>query len=157
MAGGLLATLQNAGMVLSIGIFFSLMVAGLAASLPHTLDAGLLAHGVPAASAHRAASAPPVGSLFAAFLGYNPLRTLLGPALGGLSAANRAALSSTHYFPQLISGPFKQGLIIVFGMAAGLTALAALISWLRGPRYMHVDVPLRDAPAEGELVAAEVP
>jgi MFS family permease len=80
-ASGMRATFQNAGMVLSIGVFFSLMVAGLAGSLPHTLDTGLAAQGVPAPAAHAVAQVPPVGTLFAAFLGYNPIRELLGPKL----------------------------------------------------------------------------
>src|ERR1041384_2762365 len=93
-ASGMRATFQNAGMVLSIGVFFSLMVAGLAGSLPHTLSSGLIARGVPAQSAQAIAALPPVGTLFAAFLGYNPIQQLLGQhTLSALPAANAHTLT----------------------------------------------------------------
>ena len=83
------ATFQNTGMVLSIGVFFSLMVVGLASSLPATLSHGLAANGVPVGRRHRVAHLPPVGVLFAAFLGYNPMQKLLGPTLGHAPARRR--------------------------------------------------------------------
>jgi len=149
-ASGMRATFQNAGFVLSIGLFFSLMVAGLAARLPTTLYAGLTANGVPPATAERIAHLPPVGSLFAAFLGYNPVRTLLGPAaLGHLSPAQAANLTGTSFFPQLIAGPFKHGLAIVFLAALAMSLVAAGASWLRGGRYVH------EEPAGAEAAARE--
>jgi MFS family permease len=149
-ASGMRATFQNAGFVLSIGLFFSLMVAGLAARLPTTLYAGLTANGVPPATAERIAHLPPVGSLFAAFLGYNPVRTLLGPAaLGHLSPAQAANLTGTSFFPQLIAGPFKHGLAIVFLAALAMSLVAAGASWLRGGRYVH------EEPAGAEPAARE--
>jgi len=133
------ATFQNSGMALSIGIFFSLMIAGLAASLPDTLRDGLTAHGVPSAVAGQLAGLPPVGSLFAAFLGYNPIQSLLEPTgvLSALPPADVAALTGQEFFPQLISGPFHQGLVIVFGVAALLSVIGALASMSRGGRYVH--------------------
>ncbi len=80
------ATFRNSGMVLSIGLFFSLMIAGLASSLPRTLNAGLLGQGLNATDAAHISHLPPVALLFAAFLGYNPMKTLLGPKLATLSA-----------------------------------------------------------------------
>jgi MFS family permease len=137
-ASGVRATVQNAGTVLSIGIFFSLMIAGLAARLPATLSGGLTANGVPPAAAARVAEEPPVGSLFAAFLGYNPVRQLAGPAtLNGLPAADTARLSSTTFFPTLISAPVKHGLLIVFLAAIVMSLVAAMVSLLRGSRYVH--------------------
>ena len=131
-ASGMRATFQNAGQVLSIGVFFSLMVAGLASSLPQTLSSGLTAQGVPAATAGQVAQLPPVGTLFAAFLGYNPIAQLLGPqVLGALPPANAATLTGLEFFPRLISGPFHDGLVIVFWMAIGMTVLGALASLLR--------------------------
>jgi hypothetical protein len=128
-ASGMRATFQNAGMVLSIGVFFSLMVAGLADSLPGTLDAGLAAQGVPEAAAHRAAEVPPVGTLFAAFLGYNPMQELLGPqVLSALPAENAAELTGRQFFPDLISEPFHHGLVIVFWLAIVMSVVAALAS-----------------------------
>ena len=120
-------------MVLSIGVFFSLMVAGLADSLPTTLSTGLTAQGVPAAAANQVASLPPVGTLFAAFLGYNPIESLLGPqVLGALPPANAQVLAGREFFPDLISGPFHDGLKIVFWMAIGMSLVAAAASLLRG-------------------------
>lgn len=131
-ASGMRATFQNAGMVLSIGVFFSLMVAGLAGSLPHTLSSGLTAQGVPAADAHAVASLPPVGTLFAAFLGYNPIQQLLGPhTLAQLPAANARTLTGREFFPELISGPFHDGLVVVFWLAIGMSLVAAVASLLR--------------------------
>jgi MFS family permease len=134
-ASGMRATFQNAGQVLSIGVFFSLMVAGLAGSLPHTLSSGLTAQGVPAATADRIAQLPPVGTLFAAFLGYNPIGALLGPqVLGALPAANAGRLTGLEFFPRLIAAPFHDGLVIVFWLAIAMTVLGALASLLRARR-----------------------
>src|SRR5262249_25595582 len=111
-ASGMRSTFQNSGMSLSIGIFFSLMIAGLAATLPRTLSSGLRAHGLPAALAAHIANLPPVSTLFASFLGYNPIGSLLRPTgtLARLPRSDAAALTSKEYFPQLVSGPFHRGL-----------------------------------------------
>src|ERR1700728_1711811 len=140
-ASGMLATFQNSGFVLSIGVFFSLMIAGLAATLPTTLTNGLTAQGVPHAVAHQIGSLPPVGSLFAAFLGYNPVKELLGPSgvLGHLPAKNVAVLTGQKFFPGLISQPFHHGLVIVFSMAIVVLLIGAAASALRGGRYVHDD------------------
>ncbi len=140
-ASGMAGTVQNAGTSLSIGIFFSLMIVGLAATLPQTLHDGLIAHGVPDASAQQIASLPPVGSLFAAFLGYNPIQSLLGPSgvLDQLSPSNAAALTGQEFFPQLISGPFHSGLVVVFLAAAAMSVIAAVASFSRGKKYVHVE------------------
>jgi MFS family permease len=136
-ASGMRATFQNTGTALSIGVFFSLMIAGLASRLPGALSGGLRAHGVPAGAAHQAASLPPVSSLFAAVLGENPVRHLLAPsgALSSLPHASRAVLTGRRFFPQLISAPFHHGLVVVFTVGAALSVLAALASLLRGGRY----------------------
>ena len=138
-ASGMLATFQNSGFVLSIGIFFSLMIAGLAATLPTTLTNGLTGQGVPHSVAHQIGSLPPVGSLFAAFLGFNPVHELLAPTgvLNHLPPANAAVLTGRTFFPQLISQPFHDGLVIVFSMAIGVLLIAAAASALRGGRYVH--------------------
>ncbi|MBE1487131.1 MFS transporter [Plantactinospora soyae] len=130
-ASGMRATFQNAGMVLSIGVFFSLMVAGLARSLPQTLESGLTAQGVPDAAAHSIAGLPPVGTLFAAFLGYNPIQQLLGPEiLDALPAANVHTLIGREFFPNLISMPFHDGLTIVFWLAIAMAVVGAVASLL---------------------------
>ncbi|WSL80917.1 MFS transporter [Kitasatospora sp. NBC_01266] len=152
-ASGMRATFQNAGMVLSIGVFFSLMVAGLAGSLPHTLTAGLTAQGVPPADAHAVAALPPVGTLFAAFLGYNPVQQLLGPhVLAGLPAANAQTLTGRQFFPQLISGPFHDGLVVVFSLAIAMSLVAAAASLPRGRRGRAADDRQPGAADPGEAV-----
>ncbi|GAA2490909.1 MFS transporter [Winogradskya humida] len=150
-ASGMRATFQNAGQVLSIGLFFSLMVAGLAGSLPSTLSSGLTAQGVSAATADQVAQIPPVGTLFAAFLGYNPIAELLGqPTLDSLPAQNADTLTGLEFFPRLISGPFHDGLVIVFWLAIAMTVIGALASLLRGK-----PAPKEDETPEGEFVAHE--
>jgi hypothetical protein len=138
-ASGMLATFMNSGFVLSIGIFFSLMIAGLASTLPTTLTKGLTSQGVPYALAHQIGQTPPVASLFAAFLGYNPVHELLAPTgvLSKLPAHSVATLTGKQFFPHLISGPFHHGLVIVFSMAIALLVIAAGASLMRGSRYVH--------------------
>jgi MFS family permease len=133
-ASGMRATFQNSGTALSIGAFFSVMIAGLAGSLPHSLTSGLQHQGVGHALAARIGSLPPVSSLFAATLGVNPLHHLLAAndALSALSSSARKVVTGRAFFPHLISGPFHQGLVIVFALAAGLAALAGIASLLRG-------------------------
>jgi MFS family permease len=124
--GGMNQTFQNSAQVLSIGIFFTLMILGLAATLPETLMGGLQAHGVAHATAERLAHLPPVSILFAAFLGYNPIQHLLGPgALHALSAHDQAALTGPSFFPNLISGPFQDGLHAAFTFAIIACLVAA--------------------------------
>src|SRR4051812_15635769 len=131
--GGMNQTFQNSAQVLSVGIFFTLMVLGLASSLPHTLSAGLQAHGVSAATAHRVAQLPPISILFAAFLGYNPIQQLVGPhALAQLSAHDQATLTGRAFFPHLISSPFRTGLHEAFAFAIVACLIAAVASWSRG-------------------------
>ncbi len=134
-------TFMNAAMVLSIGIFFSLIIIGLSSTLPPALYHGLSVHGVPHADAVRASHLPPVGSLFAAFLGYNPMGTLLGPTLGHLPHATASYLTGHRFFPSLVSQPFASGIHTAFYFAAACCALSAIASWLRGPRYVHSEVP----------------
>jgi len=140
VASGMRATFQNAGMNLSIGLFFSLMIAGLSSSLPDTLYRGLTGQGVPADEATRIAHLPPVGSLFAAFLGYNPIQSLLGAKLlGTLPAPQVPTLTGKTFFPNLISTPFMHGMHITFIFAFIMMIIAAVASWMRGKRYDHDD------------------
>jgi MFS family permease len=137
---GMLATFMNSASVLSIGVFFTLMIVGLSAHLPHTLQSGLVAHGVPAADAARVSQLPPVATLFASFLGYNPMATLLGPhVLRGLPAGQAQTLTGRGFFPQLISGPFHDALVYAFVFAIGACLVAAVASLLRGGKYHHVE------------------
>jgi MFS family permease len=140
-ASGMRSTFQNSGMSLSIGIFFSLMIAGLASTLPKTLTAGLTAQGVPAAVATQVGHLPPVSTMFAALLGYNPIRNLLAPygVLSRLPAHNVAVLTGRQFFPHLISAPFHHGLVIVFTAAAIMAVAGALVSLLRGKQFYYED------------------
>jgi MFS family permease len=141
--GGMNQTFQNSAQVLSVGVFFTLMILGLAASLPHTMATGLEAHGVPAATAQHAAHLPPVSILFAAFLGYNPIQHLVGASvLAHLPVHSQALLTGRSFFPQLISSPFRAGLREAFAFAIIACLVAAVASWSRGERYV-------DATADG--------
>ncbi|MBO0774819.1 MAG: MFS transporter [Actinobacteria bacterium] len=137
VGSGMSATFQNSAMVLSIGIFFSLMITGLASSLPATLTHGLTAQGVPAHDAARVAALPPTAVLFASLLGYNPVQTLLGPVLAHLPHAHAAYLTGRTFFPKLITPAFSQGLSVAFDFAIAACLVAAVASLLRGRRYIH--------------------
>ncbi len=140
VASGMRATFQNSGTAVSIGVFFSLMIAGLAGRLPQTLGAGLRGQGVAPGVAHHLASLPPVSSLFAAVLGVNPLEHLLASngTLASLPAAAQRAITGRAFFPHLIAGPFADGLTVVFTAAAALSLIAAVASLLRGgPEEPH--------------------
>jgi MFS family permease len=140
-ASGIRGTVFNSGSSLSIGVFFSLMVVGLANVLPRTLTDGLTGQGVSAKVAEQIGSLPPVGSLFASFLGYNPIESLLGPTgeLHRLPAENADHLTGKEFFPHLMSGPFHDGLVIVFLAAAGMMVIAAITSWAAGGKYVHTE------------------
>jgi len=140
---GMVSTFQNAAMVLSIGIYFTLVVIGLTASLSRSLLVGLTSQGVPRATAEHVAHLPPVSVLFAAFLGYNPVRSLLGPTgvLAKLSHANASALVGRSFFPHLISAPFSSGLHLAFDFSLAACLVAATASWLRGGRYHYAESP----------------
>jgi MFS family permease len=139
-AGGAMnSTFQNSAQVLSIGIFFTLMIVGLASTLTGTLSRGLVAHGVAVSTAARIGHLPPVSILFTAFLGYNPIESLLGTkALHRLPTGDQATLTGHAFFPHLISGPFHSGLTEAFVFAALACAVAAVASWSRGRRYVDV-------------------
>jgi MFS family permease len=156
VGAGMTATFQNSSMVLSIGIFFSLIILGLSASLPAHLFAGLTAQGVPAAAATQVSHLPPTAVMFAALLGYNPIQMLLGPVLTKLPASHAAYLTGHSFFPGLIAGPFQHGLDIAFDFAIIACLVAAVASLLRGKRYVH-DVDAAPAPGEaaGEVEVLE--
>jgi MFS family permease len=152
-ASGMRATFMNSGSSLSIGIFFSLMIAGLASTLPQTLRAGLQAHHVPVAVATQVGNQPPVGSLFAAFLGDNPIRALVGDrTLSTLPSGDAQTLTGKEFFPQLISQPFHHGLVIVFSLAIVMSLVGAAGSLMRGKKYVHTEI--EQPPADRGRVSA---
>jgi MFS family permease len=137
---GMNTTFQNSAQVLSIGLFFTLMIVGLSSGLPAALQHGLTANGVPSGVADRVSHLPPVATLFAAFLGYNPIQHLVGPhVLAQLTASQRAALTNRTFFPSLISGPFQTGLRTALDFAIGMSLLAAAASWVRGGKYHYTE------------------
>jgi MFS family permease len=136
--GGMNATFQSSAQVLSIGIFFTLVIVGLSGTLSTSLEHGLLLHGVPRAAAAQAASLPPVSTLFAAFLGYNPMLHLLGShTLALLPKSTVALLTGRGFFPHLIEAPFGAGLHAAFDFSIGCCLVAAAASWSRGKRYVY--------------------
>jgi MFS family permease len=131
--GGMNQTFQNSAQVISIGVFFTLMIAGLSAALPHAVGTGLRAHGVSASAAYHAAHLPPISVLFSAFLGYNPIQHMLGPGgLAGLHTATQHLLTGRTFFPHLIEAPFRNGLHEAFVFAITACLVAAAASLLRG-------------------------
>jgi MFS family permease len=153
---GMLNTFQNSASVLSIGMFFTIITLGLAATLPHSLFAGLTAQGVPAGQAHAVAQLPPIGLLFAAFLGFNPIQQLLpSAAVAHVSQGQYAYLTGRGFFPSLISSPFGHGLHLAFYLAAVLCFVAAVFSWLRGGTTPHATRPLLEETEEGLAGAGE--
>ena len=132
---GMNTTFQNSAQVISIGIFFTLMILGLASALPHNVSTGLLDHGVPAPVAARASHLPPISTLFAAFLGYDPVSHLIGPGtVAHLGATQQAALAQRSFFPSLIADPFRKGLDAALDFAILASLAAAAASWSRGGR-----------------------
>ena len=153
-AAGIRATSMNVGQTLAISLFFTMLTAGLAARLPRALLTGLTGAGVPASEAAVVAHLPPVATLFATFLGYNPMRILLGPALVHLPAATVSTVTSTRFFPGIISGPFHSGLELTFGVAAGMMLLAAVVGLLTGrPARTRTYAPVTTQP--GDLLSEE--
>ena len=153
---GMLNTFQNSAQVLSMGLFFMIVTLGLASSLPSHMYAGLTAQGMDPAFAQRVAAAPPIGSLFSAFLGYNPLQQLLGTAgIAHLGAHQAAYVTGRSFFPHLIQGPFSNGLHLAFDFAAAATVLAAVASLLRGNRYIHATEHIGVEIAHGAAASAE--
>ena len=139
-ASGMRVTFANTGMPLSMGLFFTLLVGGLNAKVPAAMYNGLVHNGIPAASAATLSHVPPLGYVFAAFLGYNPLKTLLGPTvLSHLTAVQVAHLTSRSFFPQLIGPAFVGSLSIILGFAVVMSLVAAVASAFRGAKYVHVD------------------
>jgi len=153
--GGMNATFQSSAQVLSIGIFFTLVIVGLSGTLSTSLEHGLILHGVPPAAAARAASLPPVSTLFAAFLGYNPMQHLLGAhTLSLLPRSTATLLSGRSFFPNLISAPFGAGLHAAFDFSIGCCLIAAAASWSRGKRYVYRTKPA-PAGSRGEVASAQ--
>jgi MFS family permease len=154
---GINATFMNSAQVLSIGVFFSIVTLGLASSLPGHLYQGLTAQGVPAGQALKVSHLPPVGSLFAAFLGFNPIQTLVPHhVLAALGPSRAAYLTGRSFFPKVIAPAFADGLHLAFDFAAATTFIAAIASLLRGGRYIHAEDSLFDEVNRGLLEVGDL-
>jgi MFS family permease len=144
-AAGIQAAFLNTGFVLSIGVFFSLMIVGLSNSLPGALFKGLTTNGVSVVVARTVANLPAVGSLFSSFLGTNPLASMLGTqASAHVTHSQWLKLTGKQFFPELIQAPFHHGLLIVFGVAFIMSIVGAVISAMRGKRFIFEDHSLRE-------------
>jgi MFS family permease len=145
VGSGMNSTFQNSAQVLSIGIFFTLMIVGLAGTLPAALYHGLVSNGVPATAALRVSHLPPVSVLFAAFLGYSPMQHLLGSSvLSHLPPSSAATITGRKFFPSLITSPFRNGLREAFLFATIACLVAAGASWLRGGKYVYSEPKTED-------------
>jgi MFS family permease len=157
-AAGIQAALMNTGMVLSIGVFFSLMIVGLTKTLPSAMYKGLTTHGIAAGQATTVAHTPVVGSLFSSFLGFNPLKSLLGSQSSShVTLAQWTTLTGKHFFPSLLQSPFHHGLVIVFSVAIAISLIGALFSAFRGERYIHQPVTVSDVISELASTSSGVP
>ncbi|EET90113.1 MAG: MFS transporter [Candidatus Micrarchaeales archaeon] len=135
---GMRATFMNVSFMFSLAIFFTLLISGFAISLPHSLYSGLVSANVPASTANSIASLPPTAAIFSAFLGYNPLKTLIpASVLSSLPSSTVSAITSKSFFPKIISSAFMSGMRLVFYLGALLSLVAAIASALRGPKYIH--------------------
>ena len=147
VSSGMRATFQNSASLFSIGVFFSIIISGLAATIPSAFYNGLTRYGVPTQAAQQIANLPPTGALFGAFLGYNPIGVLLpAPVRAHISPSNLNILLGKDFFPNLISSPFMVGLHAAFYISAAMCVIAAVASLLRGKRY------IRDAEQEPSAV-----
>jgi hypothetical protein len=153
------ATFQNTANTLSITLIFTVITIGLAQHLPAALFQGLSQAGIPAQVARAVSNLPPTAAMFAAFLGYNPMATLLpAQVTSALPAASRAALLGQQFFPNLISGPFRDGLVVAFSISAALSVIAALVSLLRGARVLYQpEEPTQGQPGEQPQTGAAEP
>ena len=141
VASGMRSTLQNCGQTVSQALFFAIIIISLNVTLPLALATSVANAGVPAQVASAFSQTPASGALFAAFLGYNPIHTLLlgmGPAIVNNIPVNTiAVLEGQTFFPTAIASPFMTALTEAFIFAAILCFLAAICSALRGKKYVY--------------------
>jgi hypothetical protein len=139
-ASGMRVTFNSTGLPLSMALFFTLLVVGLNGTVPSAMFHGLVAHGIPSAKATALSHLPPLSYVFAAFLGYNHLQSLLGPAvLSHMPPAQAALITSRSFFPQVIGSAFVQSLRLILSFAAIVSVIAAIASAFRGEKFVHED------------------
>jgi EmrB/QacA subfamily drug resistance transporter len=148
VASGMRGTLQNCGQTISQALFFAIIIVSLNATLPAALSAAVTNAGAPAQFATGLANTPASGALFAAFLGYNPIGTMLqglSPSLTvSLTPAAKDLLTGQTFFPNVIASPFMGALTIAFYIAAIMCFAAAVFSALRGNKYVYKEKEIRE-------------
>jgi MFS family permease len=140
-ASGMRATLQNTGQTISLAIFFTIVLEILAGKLPSVLSSAVVSAGAPSALAYAFSKIPPTGALFAAFLGYNPVASILQQLPPSIRSAIPSSalnvLTGKHWFPTVIASPFMQALSVSFYIGAAISLVAAVSSALRGRVYIY--------------------
>jgi len=139
-ASGMRATLQNAGMQLSMAVFFTIVLVGLATGLSGSVHSALSSAGVPEpylSQFTNLVASNPTGALFGAFLGQNPMAAFVPFLPTTLQQQLGPTLLARPFFPNAVAPSFLHGIDLAFAVSAGLTALAAVVSLLRGGRYVH--------------------
>jgi MFS family permease len=151
VASGMRATLQNVGQTASLAVFFSIVLIALAASLPPALASAVTNAGAPQL-APVFKNIPPTNALFAAFLGYNPVSSILGvlpsSVVSSIPQSTRTFLTGQTFFPNAIAPAFMSALRVTFYIGAALSVVAAVASLLRGS---YVAPQVRAAKSQKEL------
>ena len=138
VASGMRATFLNGGMMMSMGIFFSIVITSLSGHLPSAMAQGLTHYRLSGALVRGISGLPPTAALFAAMLGYNPMASLIPPAaLQALPASQAAQIVGREFFPNLISAPFMLALRAVFIFALVMSVIAAFASLFSGKKHIH--------------------
>jgi MFS family permease len=133
VGSGMRGSFMNTGQVLSMALYFAILLYGMSRHLPAALSSSLLAAGVPSTAAAQIAALSPSGALFAAFLGYNPMANLIPHSImAGLPAATQQTLIGHNFFPNAIAPAVMASLHVCFWMSAVLALASAAASWMRG-------------------------
>ncbi|AWR95588.1 MFS transporter [Acidianus brierleyi] len=135
VASGMRATLQNSGQTASIALFFTIVIISLAATLPHALAQSVTQAGAPQL-APLVQKVPVTGALFAAFLGYDPVKSILSTLpqniLSTIPSTAISTMEQRTWFPTAIAPAFMSSLRDAFYVGAGMSFIAAITSALRG-------------------------
>ena len=140
-ASGMRAAIQNSAQTISLAIFFTIIIVSLSGSLPGALASAVTSAGAPSQLAQIFSSTPASGALFGAFLGYNPVQTILNTlpstVVSAIPPATVQYLTGSTFFPNAISSPFMTALKEAFVVGAIMCFVAAVCSALRGDKYVH--------------------
>jgi MFS family permease len=140
VASGMISTLKNTANMASMGVFFTVVIMGITLKFPEAMTASLTSIGatqlVPVLS-----NIPPTSALFSAFLGYNPVSTILsslpGSTVASIPPSTLSTLTGITWFPLTLANAFIPSLQSSFYIGALISAIGAVLSALRGKRYVH--------------------